>query len=259
MAALAHDDAPEPERQFLQHLPVIDRILAIIGRRHALAPADAEEFAAWARSRLVDGEYAVFRKFSGRSAMATYLTTVLTNLFHDWRNAEWGRWRPSAMAKRLGPTAVALEQLVRRDGVPLREAIATLRARGVREDDVALARMAALLPDRAGSEVSLHDVEEEAARALPVAPVADPDGTRAALEAALRGVVDALPPEDALIVRMHFWNDRTVAEIARALGIDQKRLYRRIEAVERRLRAALEAHGFDRERVRDAIGETLSW
>ena len=38
------------------------------------------------------------------------------------RIAEWGKWRPSAVAKRLGPTAVLLDRLLTRDGRPFDDA-----------------------------------------------------------------------------------------------------------------------------------------
>ena len=85
----------DPERTFLDNLVTIDRVIAVITRRHSLSAAEAEEFASWARARLIDGNYAVLRKFGGRSSLATYLSVVIGNLFLDYRNSIWGRWRPS--------------------------------------------------------------------------------------------------------------------------------------------------------------------
>jgi len=50
-----------PEELFLAQLPHIDRVIAILARRHALSKADAEEFGAWAKARLIDRDYAVLR------------------------------------------------------------------------------------------------------------------------------------------------------------------------------------------------------
>jgi RNA polymerase sigma factor for flagellar operon FliA len=57
---------------------------------------------------------------------------------------------------------------------------------------------------------------------------------------------------------MRFWDDLTVADIARALRIEQKPLYRKLEAIQKHLRAALTARGIDEERVADVLaGESL--
>ena len=50
---------------------------------------------------------------------------------------------------------------------------------------------------------------------------------------------------DRLILRLRFQDGLAVADIARALHLDQKPLYRRFEELLRRLRAALEAAGID--------------
>ena len=234
---------------FLSSLPQIDRIVAAQARRHALSPADAEEFGAWAKARLIDGDYAVFRKFGGRSSLTTYLTTVLTNLLRDYRNSRWGRWRPSAAARRLGPIAIRLEELLYRQGHPMREAGEVLRSAGVALSYAELARLAAQLPRRSPvGEVSLDAVgdAEVALTAEPGDLPPNADDTSRVVEDVLRTVVAELPREDALVLKMRFWNDMTVADIARTLRLDQKSLYRRIDGIQARLRVALEARGVDR-------------
>jgi RNA polymerase sigma factor for flagellar operon FliA len=248
------DPAQDLEQTFLASLPLVDRIVAIQARRHGFAAADAEEFGAWARARLMADDYAVFRKFGGRSSLQTYLVTVLVNLLRDFRNSRWGRWRPSAAARRLGPTAVRLEELVVRDGMPFREATEVLRSGGVVLGDRDLARMAAALPARSYSgEVGL-DVAAELPDAGAVAgALAVERETAHAVERTLRDLVAALPAEDALVLRMRFWDDVSVADIARALGLDQKALYRRIERLQARLRESLAARGIDRAAAVDVL------
>src|SRR5215212_7376883 len=115
MASRAIGTASNPEAMFLANLSLIDRIIAVTARRNALGGADAEDFGAWTKGRLVEGDYAILRKFNQRSSLATYLTVVITNLLRDYRNSRWGRWRPSAEARRCGPVAVRLEELLYRD------------------------------------------------------------------------------------------------------------------------------------------------
>jgi RNA polymerase sigma factor for flagellar operon FliA len=79
--------------------------------------------------RLVENNYAVLRKFQNRSALRTYLASVIDRLSLDFCTEKWGKWRPSAMAERLGPVAVMLEQLVTRDAHTVEEAIEIVRTK----------------------------------------------------------------------------------------------------------------------------------
>lgn len=240
------------ERLFVDHLATVDRIVGVIARRHALSPSDSDEFASWARARLMDNDYAILARFAGRSSIQTYLSVVLANLFRDYRNHLWGRWRPSAAAIRMGPIAIRLEELLSRDGCALREAIGVLRSSGVGVGDSELARMAALLPPRVNErEVSLDevDVAESSARIDEPGVDAELDEVREALE----GAVEALDHEDRVITRMRFWSAHSVADIARALRLEQKPLYRRLEAIQRRLHEALVRRGITAERAREFL------
>ena len=256
MSSPAISTASDPAGIFLANLALIDRIIAHNVRRHALAAPDADDFGAWVKERLMDGDYAILRRFGGRSSLATFLTVVIANLAKDFRNSRWGRWRPSAEAKRRGPVAVRLEELLHRDRYPLREAVQTLRSSGVTLDEGELVRLAARLPQRAPArEVSLDALGDETVAGAAHTPAARDEGTAESRELAetLRALVAELPPEDGLILRMRFWDDTSVADIARALRLEQKPLYRRLVAIEARLRTALAARGIDRERVADIL------
>ena len=74
--------------------------------------------------------------------------------------------------------------------------------------------------------------------------------TAAALTAALAG----LEAEDRIIVSMRFLDGCSVAEVARALSLEQKSLYRRLDRLLQQLRLLLEQHGVSR----DTIGEMLA-
>src|SRR5687768_14189132 len=115
-----------PEDTYLQHLRTIERIAAFVARRHHLEASESEEFVQEVRVRLLDDDYSIIRKFEGRSTFSTYLTTVIGRLFAQWRVEQWGKWRPSAEAKRLGDKAVTLERLLSRDGYTLSEAVRVL-------------------------------------------------------------------------------------------------------------------------------------
>jgi len=251
--------ATTAEEQFVASLPLIERIVSAIARRHLLSASDAEEFGAWAKARLIEDDYAVFRKFGGRSSLSTYLVVVLRNLYRDHQNSLWGRWRPSAAAKRFGPVAVRLEQLLVRDGMSLREATQVVRASHGEVTEKELVRLAAALPrNYPVAEVSLEGAALTESLASPLSVDGGLDDS-SRIEAALHDVIGQLPAEDAVILRMKFWSNLSVADIARGLRLDQKSLYRRLERIAAQLREALAARGIDRTAAAESLGSELSW
>jgi DNA-directed RNA polymerase specialized sigma24 family protein len=52
-----------------------------------------------------------------------------------------------------------------------------------------------------------------------------------------------LAPEDQMIVRMHFVDGRSLADVSRTLGLEQKPLYRRVKKLRETLRKFVEAEG----------------
>ena len=247
MSSSAADSGPELERMFLSALAMIDRIIVLQTRRHALSPADAEDYAAWAKARIIDADYAVLRKFGARSSLQTYLAAVLVNLFRDYRNSCWGRWRPSAAARRIGPIGIRLEELLYREAHPLREAGQILRFAGVQLSDVEIAKLSAQIPSRpVVRELSIQESDRLVSTlADSSVQYADSDPALESLEITLRSLLNELTPEDALIVKLRFWSGMSVADIARTLQLRQKPLYRRIEAIQGQMRSALEARGID--------------
>lgn len=244
------------EQLLRDHHDEIERIITFVVRRRRLPPSDAHDLAAGIWLKLVEGDYEVLRKWERRSTLRTYLTTVIQRLALDYLVTAWGRWRPSAVAAHMGPTAVTLERLTARDGVPLGEAIRTLRINhGVPESEDDLYAMAARLPVRSRRPVADGGDPDE--RAAP--PIADPIEQRelvAELGRAgqvLRQALDTLPPPDRLLLTMRFEQGMAVSEIARALGQEQKPLYRHLEAILKRLRSVLEAAGIDGRRLTPVI------
>lgn len=237
------------ETTFLANLELLERIIASLCRRHALVGDEADDFGSWVKARLIENDYAIIRKFQERSSFATYLTVVVTNLFRDYRTREWGRWRPSAMAKRLGGLAVRLEALLYRNGHSLPQAIEVLRSAGLATvSDRELTELAAKLPVRARPGLAA-DAPGEAPPADGELWLSEQTSDRDAARAALERALGELPAEDQLILRLRYWEGFTVAEVARALQLEQKPLYRRIDRNLERLRGILEAAGVDRDCV----------
>lgn len=234
---------------FARYQPLIEAITATIARRHHLSAQDAEDFASLVRVKLLEHDSAVLRKFAGRSSPRTFLTTVIQRIFLDERNRQWGKWRPSAEARRAGSIAMLLERLISRDGLTMEEACSTLQvSHGLNVSRTDLEAMHARLPVRTKRRLV---TEDEVAETL----TAPDSGAAAArfdteeqrqhdLEQALARAIAAVPPEDRLVLRLRFDQGLTVATIARLTSMDQRLLYRRIEHLLLGLRSSLEAAGF---------------
>lgn len=248
-----------PEQLYLQHLKSIERIAAFVARRSHLSPDETEEFVQEVRVRLLQDDYAILRKFEGRSAMTTYLTTVIGRLYSQYRVEQWGKWRPSAEAKRLGDKAITLERLVTRDGFTLDEAVKILTTPA--GSQYTLSELEAIwlrLPDRGPRPVMVSD--ETAPDAVAVVAEADDLVERHDRERSARKAVSCIDkamagmdPEDRLILQMRFCGGLKVPEIARRLHKDQKWVYKRLELLFGRLRRNLEADGVDRALIGDLL------
>src|ERR1051325_11449255 len=94
--SLAHPviaDRQASEAQFLEQLPRIEKTIGVLARRQGFRGAEADDLASWIKLRLIEQDYAVFRKFRGESSISTYLTVVITTLVQDYKVQLWGRWR----------------------------------------------------------------------------------------------------------------------------------------------------------------------
>ena len=230
---------------YTTHADTIESALAHTCRAHRLTPDVADEFASWARLRLFDNDQAILRKFEGRSKLRTFLITVVQRLYLDWRNAEWGKWRPSAEARRVGTVAIELERLVLRDSHTYDEAVQTLAAREL-ATPAECDRVWTQLPKRPRRKrVNEEDIATLAGPSTASESVDDEQARSEASTAvdALSRALKALPPSDQMLVQLHFWGGKTVARIAAMTGDNQKTLYRRLDKLKVELRKRLEADG----------------
>lgn len=226
--------------------------------RHATTRDEAEDFRSWAQVRLLENYGELMRKFEGRSKLSTYLITIVTRLFLDYRRAKWSRWRPSAPAKRLGAVAIQLETLVYRDGHPFDDAVVMLRERmQVQASDAELEELFGKLPHRTKRRFESDDGLER------LAAPSDPEGEAVASERAasaqdvssrLTSALGTLEPQDALVLRLRFAEGMKVVDIARRLGLEQRKLYGRIEKMLRTLKQAILECGISEDQVRDLLG-----
>ena len=246
------------QRLLIDHLDLIDQIVRTTGRRRHLSATEREDFAGFVSLRLIEDDYAILRKFQNRSTLWTYLAAVIERLSLDFCADKWGRWRPSAMAERLGPAAVVLERLVTRDSHSVEEAFEILRTHhGVDLTDAQLRNMWEQLPVR----VRTSEVGEEAA-----ASVRSPESSDASLEdqerqkhierlqGVLRAAFEGIPAQDRVLIALRFDEGLPMVEIARLLNSSVPTLHRKLDKGLKHLRSALMDAGFDPRDIGNLIG-----
>ncbi len=245
------------QRLLLDHLPLIDQIVRTTGRRRHLS-AEQEDFAGFVRLRLVEDDYAVLRKFQNRSSLRTYLSAVIGRMSLDFCVERWGRWRPSAVADRLGPVAVLLERLVTRDGHSLEEAMEIVRTSHA--TDLSQGQLHDIW-EQLPARVKTTQVGEEAAATVSSQETADAsveDAERQVgierLEQTLRSAFAAIPDQDRVLLALRFDQDLSIAQIAGLTGSSVPTLHRRLDRAVKDLRRAFTTSGVDRREVAELIG-----
>lgn len=245
----------DPRDVLSTHVDLVRQIVRLVGRRQRLSPMAIEELESAVWIHLFDEDCKVVRQFRGQAAFSTFLTVVVTRLALDARSAEWGRWRPSTQARHLGPAALLFETLVFRDGYSPDEAAAELESRGYGRPSDEIRRLAERRRSMPRRYVPLEFIEERL-----LGSGGDPEAQLSAREHHLRSrfarktirtAVEALPREDRLLLRMRHEEGLKVSTMAQVLGQDQKALYRRLDALYRRLRRDAERAGVVRD---DATG-----
>jgi RNA polymerase sigma factor (sigma-70 family) len=246
---------------FASNLALIERVIAVVCRRSRVFGADAEDFSSNVKVALIDNDYAILRKYEGRSSLATFLSVVIQRLLSDERMQALGRWRPSSEAEKLGDVGVLLETLICRDHRSLDEALPLVRGLDPALTREQVAAMAERLPERA-TRPRLIELDEEHGETFVSADSAESrtiESHRRTVSnqtsSVIRDALDALPVEDRMIIRFRFVQESSIADISRMLRLPQRPLYRRLEAILQRLRSALTLAGIDATDVAELIGE----
>ena len=243
----------------VQHLGHIDRVVGGMARRHQLSAPDTEELTSVVRYKLIDKDFAILKKFQGRSSMATYLTVVVERLCLDFFNERWGKWRPSSAALKHGAVAVHLEQLVVRDGLTFDEAVNTLQINhSVAESREELLGIFVQLPvrtvKRLAGEEELALVASRGGASDPAFEVSEEYTLAARIERVLTEAVAALAARDRLFIKLHYLDGLSVASIARMLDVEARPLYNHLEEIKRQLRGHLRKAGIDEAQVNRIVG-----
>jgi DNA-directed RNA polymerase specialized sigma24 family protein len=193
---------------------------------------------------------------ASRGSLGAWLAVVTRRVFVDWVRSRAGRRRLFGVIEALDPLHQQVFQLYYwHDRTPSEIAgeLSAARGRhvGVEEVLTALDAIHDVLTERHYGElvsmtarsrppVSLEE-QLESGRADPPADEAAPDISveRRERDAAIESAIASLPSEDAAILRLHYWQGLSLAEVRQALHLSE--LTRaRLGAIVSRLRAQLE-------------------
>src|SRR5688572_5317923 len=221
---------------------LLAEVIRRVAWRGRLSADDAQDFSQTVHLKLLERGYDVFHRFSGGSSLRTFLTVIIRRMLVDWQRSQYGKWRPSVAARRLGSAAVALETLLSRDGHTLDEAIEILRSRADATLPSEFRRIAEHLPARrARRAVPVEDLDQVACGHFDD-PLEQVDRDRAArtMRRRLSAALKQLPREDRLLLGLRYCLGQRVSAIADVLQTDCQRLYRRCDKVLRSLRDSLD-------------------
>lgn len=251
-------DRARGEALFERCYPQIETTVGRVAKQKHLSADETQELYSLVMLKVVRDDYAVLRDFEGRSSWTTYFVVIAQRVLLDERIRRWGRWRPSARARRLGPIAVELERRLNRDGWTLAEASRDLLTRGIGENADRLERLAEQLPRR------------RSRRWLPALPhlanLADVEGadhhlekaehrrTARTLGRALQRALAQLPREERRLLELRYGRGWTVRRIADRERLESRSLYRRFSRILRGLRRQLESSDCDWTAVSSILG-----
>lgn len=246
------------ECEFRTNLPLILDIVNFIAKKNCLSTDEASDFRSEVHLKLIENDYEVLAKFEGRSSIKTYFHVVLSRLFLDYRFKLWGKWRPSEAAKRLGTVAILLERYTHADGYTFQQAAQFLRQNHqIKAEEKELYALYESLPHRQKRMMVSDDI---------LASKADDESLQEEhliqreeqlkLEQAISVMnvcLGKLGVEDRTIIKMHFHQKLPLSKVAKALGLNQKKLYRRMAKILNQLAQLLKEHGIDEAQIKSLL------
>ncbi len=216
------------------------------------------------------------------SRFGTWLKLVVRNLYFDWFRHRFGRKSVPAEVQKLGDVGQSIFKVVYWQNYPPRQAFEVVRGQypdlsytdflgylsevdgrltGINRAKIRRDRMKALKP--ASLDVEREHGPPVETQALVERPAADAPGLRQEAAGLLLELLDELPAEDRLLLRLRFHEALTAPEIARVLNVpDPASIYRRLDRLCRALGKRAAATGVAARLQEDAESLTdlhLGW
>ncbi|MDB4871240.1 MAG: hypothetical protein JWL97_2244 [Gemmatimonadales bacterium] len=204
---LAASDSVVREAAWDELIAKHTRLLLAVARSFGGDRDDAMERYAYVLEKLFESDFRRLRTFDAESgaSFSTWLTVTSRRLCLDHHRNRYGRQRPTLNDKN------DLQRVVRRR-----------------------------ILDSVSSDVDADSLSDSATISGDVKAVIDER------DAALRRELVQLAPRDRLLLALRFEDDLSASQISRILGLPTPfNVYRRLNSVLGRLRAALEARGID--------------
>lgn len=246
----------------VENLEVVNEVIQKICRRRSLDAQEGEELSSIVKLKLIEGQKGIFGKYRGESSLKTYLLKVVDRIFLDWRISRWGKWRPSAAARRGGERYRIIERLLYRERYSLSEAVQILKIDfqwSLTSTEICnIAKRVPARQERHFVPLESHTLLADASGKSPEEVSMSPQRRRRRREIGrmLAQAYSLLTPEERILLRLRFKEGLSIVEISRCLALNQRRLYRSFEAILRRLRTFLEAKGLRREELALLIGHS---
>jgi RNA polymerase sigma factor (sigma-70 family) len=229
-----------------------------VARAYRLSASDADDLRSDLWLKVLENKRTL-RTLRARARPSSYLVAIARNLLLDQRNKSWGKWRPSAAARRAGGYGIALDRLVTRDGLSVDVAQAMLRCAGKAPGDCSVSTMTLEFPSR----LKRVFVGVEAVDAVSIAHNRrdiswDHERRRVErlVQQALTEVLAGLPHFDRQLLKWRFVDDLTIAAMAPRVRMTAGALYRHFSRLLRDIRMSLEQVGVDLPTVRSLLVDT---
>lgn len=245
----------DAEQLLVAHFDFVKTTTASICRRYSIFGDDAADVLGDVELRLVRDDYAALKQCRNWNNPKPFLRVLISRVALDWMVSQWGKWRPTALARRLGPAAVLLERLILRDGMSRDEAILiALNADELTESREELMDFLAALPLAPRSHTVRLDDQVD------VPGVKSAGGSAATDESLsrLRQILDAMQDEvqrlgaqDKIIIKMKYFDGFKGRQIAETVRETEQWVFRCIYKVMKTIRTRLEARGIEWSEVRE--------
>ena len=193
------------------------RIIESICLKRFYDPEEGHACFVYVLDKLKENKFYRIKQFQGRSTFKTFLISITNRLIIDFYRKRHGR--PSKGIKTLD------------NGNPKSN-----RTRFVvfSQEDVSEAVDRSALPDELATQTESSEIKQKMAKIV-------------------KSMSTDLSPEDRLILKMKYYDDHKVSEIARILQLEQKALYRRLNRLMARFKEEILKDGLNINDIHEAL------